>query len=72
MSEQQKPWESMTIYVCEFLRHGQRVHMQGYRQTENLFKARDDWKAKNTEPPAEGAQRDEYETLTTACYVTDV
>jgi hypothetical protein len=65
-------WQSMTIYVVEFLRGGQRQSMQGYRQMVNMERARKEWLAKNVGPPAEGARRDEYETQTTAVYVTDV
>ena len=65
-------WQSMTIYFVEFLHKGTIVHRQGYRQMENLNKAREEWKAKNTAPPAEGLNHDEYETSTYAVYVTDV
>jgi hypothetical protein len=63
-------WQSMTIYVVEFLRGGVRQHMQGYRQLENMEKARKDWLVKNEIEST--YNHDEYETSTTATYVTDV
>jgi len=65
-------WESMTIYVCAFLRNGSAQHTQGYHQVANLQKARAEWTAKNTKPPATGKDHDEYETETKVVYVTDV
>lgn len=65
-------WQSMTIYVVEFLKNGVRQHMQGFRQMANMQEARDKWNAQNPLPLATGAARDPFETQTTAIYVTDV
>lgn len=65
-------WQSMTIYFVEFIRNGTIQHRQGYHQMENMEKARNEWRAKNTKPPATGIERDEYETSTYPVYVTDV
>lgn len=64
-------WSSMTIYVVEFLHRGVRKHMQGYHQMENMEAARRDWLAKNT-APVDPWLPTEFETQTTAVYVTDV
>jgi len=65
-------WNSATLYFVEFIRFNTVMKRQAYHQMANMEQARRDWNAKNTNPPATGIDRDEYETMTYPVYVTDL